>query len=149
MNLVNAEVAKIAVNTYVTTKISYANMLSELCERLPGGDVDVVTDAVGRDTRIGPGTFTAATDTAALLPPRQRGVLGSPARGITATLPTPPTGQPPAGFGRLARLWIAILPERWRVSVLGLSYKPEYECRRGSQGVVSRTAAEHRQTGVT
>ena len=40
MNLVNAEVAKIAVNTYVTTKISYANMLSELCEQLPGGDVE-------------------------------------------------------------------------------------------------------------
>ena len=49
----NAELTKIAVNTYVTTKISYANMLAEMCERLPGGDVDVVTDAVGLDSRIG------------------------------------------------------------------------------------------------
>ena len=31
------------VNTFVTTKISYANMLAELCEHLPGGDIDVVT----------------------------------------------------------------------------------------------------------
>jgi UDPglucose 6-dehydrogenase len=60
MNLVNAEVAKIAVNTYVTTKISYANMLSELCEQLPGGDVSVVTDAIGLDRRIGARFFKAA-----------------------------------------------------------------------------------------
>src|SRR5215469_7168928 len=53
MNFVNAEVTKLAVNTYITTKISYANMLARLCEKLPGADVDVVTDALGLDTRIG------------------------------------------------------------------------------------------------
>jgi len=53
MNFINAEVTKLAVNTYVTTKISYANMLARLCERLPGADVNVVTDALGLDTRIG------------------------------------------------------------------------------------------------
>ena len=42
MSLVNAELTKIAVNTFVTTKISYANMLADLCDRLPGADVDVV-----------------------------------------------------------------------------------------------------------
>ncbi len=36
MNLVNAELAKISVNTFVTTKISYANMLGEICERIQG-----------------------------------------------------------------------------------------------------------------
>ena len=54
MNLVNAELTKIAVNTYVTMKISYANALADICERLPGADVDTVTDALGLDTRIGP-----------------------------------------------------------------------------------------------
>ena len=53
MNFVNAELTKISVNTFVTTKISYANMLAELCDRLPGADVDVVTGAVGADSRIG------------------------------------------------------------------------------------------------
>lgn len=53
MNFVNAELTKISVNTFVTTKISYANMLSEICELLPGGDVDVVTAALGLDSRIG------------------------------------------------------------------------------------------------
>ena len=54
MNLVSAELTKISVNTYVTTKISYANMLADICDRLPGADVDVVTKALGADTRIGP-----------------------------------------------------------------------------------------------
>lgn len=53
MNFVNAEVCKIAVNTFVTTKISYANMLAELCDRLDGADVDVITSALGADSRIG------------------------------------------------------------------------------------------------
>ena len=53
MNFINAELTKISVNTYVTTKISYANMLADICDRLPGADVDVVTRALGADTRIG------------------------------------------------------------------------------------------------
>ena len=53
MNFVNAELTKISVNTFVTTKISYANMLADICDRLPEADVDVVTQAVGSDTRIG------------------------------------------------------------------------------------------------
>jgi len=53
MNFVNAEITKLAVNTYITTKISYANMLARLCEKISGADVNVVTDALGLDTRIG------------------------------------------------------------------------------------------------
>jgi UDPglucose 6-dehydrogenase len=54
MNWINAEITKLAVNTYITTKISYANMLARLCEKLPEADVNVVTDALGLDSRIGP-----------------------------------------------------------------------------------------------
>src|SRR5260370_18836184 len=53
MNPVNAELAKISVNTYVTMKISFANMLSEICDNLEGADADIVTRAIGQDTRIG------------------------------------------------------------------------------------------------
>lgn len=53
MSIENAELAKIAVNSYVTMKISYANMLAEFCENIPGGDVDVVSDTLGMDKRIG------------------------------------------------------------------------------------------------
>lgn len=53
MNHINAEITKISVNTFTTTKISYANMLSEICQCLPGADVDVVAHAVGADSRVG------------------------------------------------------------------------------------------------
>ena len=42
VSFVNAELAKIAINTYVTTKISFANMLSEICDHLPGADAMTV-----------------------------------------------------------------------------------------------------------
>ena len=75
MSLVNAELTKIAVNTYVTMKISYANALADMCERLPGADVEAVTDALGLDTRIGREVpARSARVRRALLPARQQGV---------------------------------------------------------------------------
>lgn len=53
MNIINAELAKISLNCFVTTKITYANMLAEMCEALPGANVDVLSKAIGQDTRIG------------------------------------------------------------------------------------------------
>ena len=52
-DLANAELTKIAVNAFVTTKITFANMLADMCAKIPGGDVDVVSDALGLDSRIG------------------------------------------------------------------------------------------------
>lgn len=53
MTIENAELAKIALNSFVTMKISFANTLSDICSNIIGGDVDVVTEAIGTDTRIG------------------------------------------------------------------------------------------------
>lgn len=53
MTLENAELAKVALNSYVTMKITFANVIAEICEKLPGGDVDKVTQAIGLDERIG------------------------------------------------------------------------------------------------
>ena len=81
MNFVNAELTKISVNTFVTTKISYANMLADICDRLPGADVDVVTQAVGTDSRIGV-KYLQGRDRLrrSLLPTRQRRLCGAGAR---------------------------------------------------------------------
>lgn len=53
MSWENAELTKIALNSYVTMKITFANKLAEICEKLEGGDVDAVTHAIGLDSRIG------------------------------------------------------------------------------------------------
>lgn len=47
-----AELAKYAANTFLVTKISFMNEMSQLCERM-GADVDMLRLAIGSDSRIG------------------------------------------------------------------------------------------------
>jgi UDPglucose 6-dehydrogenase len=49
----SAELIKHASNSFLALKISYANLIADLCERLHA-DVDEVTAAMGMDPRIGP-----------------------------------------------------------------------------------------------
>ena len=51
-DLRTAELAKAASNAFLALKISYANALARICERL-GGDIRTVTDVMGSDARIG------------------------------------------------------------------------------------------------
>lgn len=53
MSLENAELTKVALNTFITSKITFANMLANIASRVPGGDIDVITDALGTDKRVG------------------------------------------------------------------------------------------------
>ncbi len=48
----SAELIKHASNSFLALKISYANVIADLCERI-GADVEEVTHAVGLDPRIG------------------------------------------------------------------------------------------------
>jgi UDPglucose 6-dehydrogenase len=57
MSIASAELAKVALNTYITLKISFANNLANLCEQIPGTNVDVITKAIGVDRRISPFYF--------------------------------------------------------------------------------------------
>lgn len=53
LSLLNAEITKLSINCYCTMKISFANNLASLCEKLPGADAAAVTGVLGHDTRIG------------------------------------------------------------------------------------------------
>src|SRR6056300_778915 len=49
-----AEITKISVNCYLTTKISFANMIGEICHNSGIGDeVSTVLNAIGDDSRVG------------------------------------------------------------------------------------------------
>ena len=54
----SAELIKHASNSFLALKISYANMVADLAERL-GADIDEVVRAVGMDPRIGPNFLRA------------------------------------------------------------------------------------------
>ena len=57
MNPLEAEIVKISLNGFITTKISYANMISDLCDNLKA-DKKTVLDAIGNDSRIGTKYFS-------------------------------------------------------------------------------------------
>ncbi len=48
-----AEIIKYAANAFLATKISFINMVADLCEKT-GADVDRVAEGIGLDRRIGP-----------------------------------------------------------------------------------------------
>jgi len=49
----NAELIKYASNAFLATKISFINQIADLCEKIPGSDVQVVAKGMGLDRRIG------------------------------------------------------------------------------------------------
>ncbi len=127
MNLVNAELAKISVNTFVTTKISYANMLAEMCEQLPDADVDAVTAAIGLDSRIGSKYLKGATPYGGPCFPRDNVALSRLARslGVTADIAEATDAINRRQVDRLATRLVGRVPAGGRVAILGLSYKPD------------------------
>merc|ERR1711966_314723 len=49
----SAEICKIAINCFITTKISYCNMVGDIADRTPGAEKHEILQAVGADSRIG------------------------------------------------------------------------------------------------
>ena len=138
MNFVNAELTKIAVNTFVTTKISYANMLADICDRLPGADVDVVTGAVGADSRVGTKYLRGAIGYGGPCFPRDNIAFAALAHSLGAN---PGLAEATDRMNRyqIERLVDAV--ESWidggrTVGILGLSYKPDTAVIEESQGVL-------------
>lgn len=136
MNLVNAEIAKISINTFVTTKISYANMLSDICDQLPGGDVNVVTDAIGLDTRIGPKYLKAAVAFGGPCFPRDNIALAAFARKIGARADIAEATQEINNYQNERLLNVVEKQAKSKkISILGLSYKPGTYVVEESQGI--------------
>jgi UDPglucose 6-dehydrogenase len=137
MNYVNAELTKLSVNTFVTTKISYANMLAQICETLNGADADVVTKALGCDTRIGPKYLRGALGYGGPCFPRDNIAFSALARanGVPALLAEATDELNRRQVPRMAQMLTSHLPEGGTVGILGLSYKPSTEVIEESQGV--------------
>lgn len=77
MSFVNAELAKLATNAYLSLKIAFANVLGQICEQIPGANVDVVTQAVGSDHRIGGAYLRAGLPAGGVCLPRDLAAIGT------------------------------------------------------------------------
>jgi UDPglucose 6-dehydrogenase len=138
MNFVNAEVCKLALNAYVTTKITYANMIADLCERLPGGDCDVVTRALGGDSRVGRRYFRGAMGYGGPCFPRDNKALSAFARqlGANSGLAEATDALNDYQVPRLVELVRARVAPGAKVAVLGVAYKPDTNVVDASQGIL-------------
>ena len=152
MNWMNAEITKISINTYVTTRISYANMLSDICERLPGADVDVVTGALGADSRIGKKYLKGALGYGGPCFPRDNVAFSHLARTLGARPDLAEATDRLNRFQieRLAAAASRLLEGGSKVGILGLSYKPETAVIEESQGVAlaARLSEDRREVYV-
>lgn len=52
-DLTSAELIKYANNAFLATKISFINSIANICQKIPGTDVNTVANAIGKDPRIG------------------------------------------------------------------------------------------------
>jgi UDPglucose 6-dehydrogenase len=137
MSIENAELTKISVNTFVTTKITFANMLAELCSRIPGGDIDVVTGALGSDRRIGSHYLKGGLGYGGPCFPRDNVALSyiSRALGVNfdlADVTDRVNRTIPKEFS--TRLLAQVSRDK-TVAVLGLAYKPHSHVVEESQGL--------------
>ena len=137
MSLENAELTKISINTYITTKITFANMLAEICEKLPGGDVDVVTNALGMDERIGRKYLTGSIGYGGPCFPRDNVALSFMANelGVKASIAETTDMMNRSIAEKVTRRVLPMIRPGATVAVLGLSYKPFSHVTEESQGV--------------
>lgn len=138
MNFVNAELAKLAINTFITTKISFSNMLARICERLPEADVDVVTSTLRMDGRIGRGYLKGAIGYGGPCFPRDNLALAALAHrlGTGAMLAKTTDRANRESVAWLVSLVEGKLPEGGTVGVLGLAYKPNTDVVDESPGLL-------------
>jgi UDPglucose 6-dehydrogenase len=118
-SIVNAELTKLAINSYITTKISFANMLSRICNDIPGADVDAVTQGMGMDSRIGKKYLKGGVSFGGPCFPRDNRALATLGQSFPLTIDA---------FNRSQIDWLARKVKEIsgdeRIVVLGLSYKP-------------------------
>jgi UDPglucose 6-dehydrogenase len=138
-SLVNAEIAKVALNFAVTAKITVANELAELCEHIPGAHVDEVTNAVGLDSRIGRRYFRGGTGFGGACFPRDVEAMLALSRssGIDALLPRTIRTLNQWQFERIIQI---VAQEQDNapdaaIGILGLAFKPGTDVTEMSTGM--------------
>ena len=128
-NIYNAELAKISLNTFITMKMSFANIIAELCEKIPGGDVDVISSILGFDSRIGRKYLTGGLAYGGPCFPRDNKAFASFSKevGCKTSLPEVIDETNEDQINRIIHLVkrkLVKLKDK-KVSILGLTYKPD------------------------
>jgi UDPglucose 6-dehydrogenase len=151
MGINNAELVKIALNCYLTIKISFANTLGEICEKMEGGDANLVTKALGLDKRISPKFLKAGLGYGGPCFPRDDKALIALAKKLNAQAFLSEASS------KVNNRQVSITMEKIRtlknikdITVLGLSYKPNVPYVTESQAFeITKILSEDSKYNVT
>jgi UDPglucose 6-dehydrogenase len=137
MKLIEAELVKISVNNFVTMKISFANMLWHGASKLGGIDIDVVTDAIGLDSRIGRKYTKAAAPYGGPCFPRDTRALSAMYRdfGLENSLSQATERVNDFHLKFLSEMIANRVEQGARIGVVGISYKIGSDVTEDSPGL--------------
>jgi UDPglucose 6-dehydrogenase len=147
MNVIEAEITKLASNTHETMRVSFANMLCALCSEIPGANVDRVTEALAY--RMGKRFFRGAVPYGGPCWPRDNEALAvfMDAAGVPSRMPRNVDLFNEEHGRFILKHILAITPPDTKIGILGLAYKPGTSVIDVSYGVklAQWLAAERRQ----
>lgn len=125
MSRESAELVKYASNAFLANKISFANMLSELCE-VTGANIRDVTKGMGLDDRIGARFLHAGIGYGGSCFPKDVKALIATSRQYNVPLPLVESTHEINQRQRMRffQKLLNILPEKSTVGIWGLSFKP-------------------------
>ncbi len=139
MSLVSAEITKLSLNSYITMKISFANTLANICEAIPGANIDDVTKALGADRRVSPYYLKGGPSFGGPCFPRDNKAFVAFANkyGSDAMLIKSTDAVNLSQIGHIVGRVLSCLSDSDKrvVSVLGLAYKPDTPIIEESLGV--------------
>ena len=131
-----AEMIKYANNSFLATKISFINQLSNICQKIPGANVDDIAKTIGLDPRIGKLFLNAGPGYGGSCLPKDMKALINFAN-TTGVTPTLLNAVESVNMKQLEQV-ISIIKQRLgklaskRITVLGTAFKPNTDDIRDS-----------------
>lgn len=137
-NWINVELAKLSLNAYITTKISFANMVARICERTPQADSEVVLQTIGLDSRIGKKYLKGGLGYGGPCFPRDTLSLSAAIKATRLDIKLPRATHEfnEAQIGYLFEVVMKYVGKNDIVGILGLGYKQGTDVIEESQGVL-------------
>ena len=132
----SSEIVKYASNAFLATKVSFINMLTELCEKT-GADIRDIARGIGLDNRIGPKFLHAGIGYGGSCFPKDVKALLATAREYGVTMPIVEATDAVNNDQRarfIAKI-LKTLPKKAKVAIWGLSFKPKTDDMREAPSI--------------
>jgi UDPglucose 6-dehydrogenase len=124
MSLISAELAKIALNSYITVKISFTNQLRMIATQFPEADINDMLAALGHDSRVGKKYFNAGLSYGGPCFPRDNRLFDWTAHSVGQDAPLARAADTVNERSKTDVFNRVLNCTSGTVAVLGMAYKP-------------------------